>query len=142
MYLHSREWYNAPANFLGLLSMCRTLEMSCCEKCSCGFISSAGFWVRFLFCGFAFWGCWLFFTPFKQLKMRGKEIHQFKTSTSRFTILHIHSFLVFVTISELCLLLHKAICFILLSYEQCRQSGVCFRIFKYYLQTHIVPVYI
>lgn len=119
MHLHSGEWYNAPVNFLGLMCICQTLEISSCEKCSCGFISFAGFWVRVLFCGFAFGGCWLFPPPpppaFKQLNFKGKKFISSSPSKSRFTILHTHSYFAFDTVSELCLLLHEAICFIILS---------------------------
>lgn len=71
--MHSGEWYSAPVNFLGLLCIWQTLEISWCETCSCGFISSAGFWVRVLSCGFAFWGCLLFFPSLSNEKCKGKK---------------------------------------------------------------------
>lgn len=71
--MHLGEWYSAPVNFLGLLCTWQSLEISWCEKCSCGFISSAGFWVRVLSCGFAFWGCLLFFPSLSNEKCKGKK---------------------------------------------------------------------
>lgn len=108
--MHSGEWYSAPVNFLGLLCIRQTLEISWCEKCSCGFISSAGFWVRVLSCGFAFWGCLLFFPSLSNEKCKGRKFTSSspqRVHTYTFSPCVCHHFLALSITAQINLLYHS-----------------------------------